>query len=81
MTGTFGWAFILFAVVSLAGAVGSILLRKKIWNSKIVQGQHGFVLITLYMVLRLQLQQGSGTWFRLFDHCLFLIVLAVEHTL
>jgi hypothetical protein len=80
MTGTFGWAFTLFAVVSLVGAAGSILLRKKIRNSKIIQGQHGFMLIALYMVLRLQLQQGSGTWFRLFHRCRFLIVLTVEYT-
>jgi len=29
MTGTFAWAFILSAVVSLMGAAGSMLLRKK----------------------------------------------------
>jgi len=29
MTGTFAWAFILSAVVSLTGAAGSMLLRKK----------------------------------------------------
>lgn len=56
LTGTFAWAFILSAAVSLLGAAGSILLRKKIWNSKIIQGQHGFMLIALYMVFRLQLQ-------------------------